>query len=248
MNRITTNLENPDAQKPLEETSGGAAASSSDGGAATDGKLSLKQSTPEELEERKKAMEEKIRLARVKKEAEEKRQARERELQRRESGKKMVEAAASLEDAKRRKMVEQRKKEKEEDRLARERIREQIRLDKLNRAAKLNPASAASTEPAAAPAAAAAAPAAAPAAPAKEYDSCVVQIRQLNGQPIKGDFKPSDTLNQVAQWVDANRTDGGGPFAFQQPFPRVTYTAGDMGKTLKDLALVPRAQLLLIRP
>ncbi|KAH3682066.1 hypothetical protein WICPIJ_006967 [Wickerhamomyces pijperi] len=77
------------------------------------------------------------------------------------------------------------------------------------------------------------------------HDKCVLSIRLLNGHAVKGEFKPTSTLNDVRQWVDHNRNDGDQPYAFHRTIPRVTYDITDEERTLESLELTPRCALIL---
>ena len=64
---------------------------------------------------------------------------------------------------------------------------------------------------------------------------------------MTGSFKATDTLSTVSDYVSANRTDSSVPFALMTSFPRKTFAAADMDKTLKDAGLVPSAVLILTK-
>jgi hypothetical protein len=74
-----------------------------------------------------------------------------------------------------------------------------------------------------------------------------LQFRLTNGTAITGTFKPTDTLSSVVSFIESNRTDGALPFVLTTTFPRKTFTATDMDKTLKECDLVPSAVLILTK-
>ncbi|KAH3672253.1 hypothetical protein WICMUC_004348 [Wickerhamomyces mucosus] len=74
---------------------------------------------------------------------------------------------------------------------------------------------------------------------------CSLAIRLLNGSSIRYDFKPTDTLNDVRNWIDQNRTDGDQPYCFHRTIPRITFGVTDEEKTLEKLELIPRSALIL---
>lgn len=108
--------------------------------AAKSGHCSFSESTLEKKplsEEEKKAqlalLEEKLRTKRLEREAQEKRDALEREKIRIRSGKDISEAQRKTEEQEMKKLVEQRRREKQEDRIARDRVKQQIEADKAAR-------------------------------------------------------------------------------------------------------------------
>jgi len=204
----------------------------------------IKPLTEEEKAEQLKKLQERLKERRAEKEEQEKKEAIKREKARRTQGKEMVDAKAKYDELQMKKLADQRRREKEEDRIAKQKIREEIEKDKRDRAArfaKQSPAPAA-----AAPAATAAAPAAA-AAPKKDYDSCRLQIRLTNGQALTHSFGSKEELAAVRLYIEMNRTDGHGPFSLMTSFPRKVFTEQDMEKPLFDLGLVPSAVLIVTK-
>lgn len=89
--------------------------------------------TDEEKKEQMVRIEEKLRLKRAERDAQEKQDALDREKMRIRSGKDMGDAQRRVEEEEMKKIVEQRKREKQEDREARDKIRAQIESDKAAR-------------------------------------------------------------------------------------------------------------------
>ena len=77
--------------------------------------------------------------------------------------------------------------------------------------------------------------------------TCVLQIKLTNGKSIRHTFDHKDTLNDVRKWVDLNRTDSDVPYAFHRSIPRYTFQESDELKTLESLELTPRS-LLILKP
>jgi len=204
----------------------------------------IKPLTEEEKAEQLKKLQERLKAKRAEKEEQEKKEAIQREKARRTQGKEMVDAKAKYDEMQMKKIADQRRREKEEDRLAKQKIRDEIEKDKRDRAAKF-----AKQSTAASPAAAAAAPAAAPAAaaPKKDYDTCRLQIRLTNGQALTHSFGSKEELAAVRLYIEMNRTDGHGPFNLMTSFPRKVFTEQDMEKPLFDLGLVPSAVLIVTK-
>lgn len=205
----------------------------------------IKPLTEEEKAEQLKKVQERLKQRRAEKEEEEKKEKIQREKARRTQGKEMVDAKAKYDEMQMKKIADQRRREKEEDRIAKQKIREEIEKDKRDRAARFAKQSTAGA--AAPPAAAAAAPAPAAAAPKKDYDSCRLQIRLTNGQALTHSFGSKEELAAVRLYIEMNRTDGHGPFNLMTSFPRKVFSEQDMEKPLFDLGLVPSAVLIVTK-
>jgi len=80
----------------------------------------------------------------------------------------------------------------------------------------------------------------------QDYNTCTIQIKLSNGQTLKQNFSPSDTLLVVHEWVGKNRTDGSKPFSLCNTFPRKVYSDQELKTiTLTDAKLVPRGALII---
>lgn len=77
------------------------------------------------------------------------------------------------------------------------------------------------------------------------HPTCVLSIRLLDGSRVIHEFKSSDNLNTVREWVDNNRLDGDQPYVFYEAVIRKTYTIGEENTTLAELDLLPRSALIL---
>ena len=82
----------------------------------------------------------------------------------------------------------------------------------------------------------------------KEYTECEIQVRMTNGQVLKANFKPSDTIQTVRDYVNKNRSDGSSVFKLMTNFPKKVYESlADMRKTLSEEGLVPRGSLIMTK-
>lgn len=101
--------------------------------------------------------------------------------------------------------------------------------------------------------------------PFHNYDSCSLVIRLFDGKSLKGDFKSSQNLNDVRNWLDSETNNSiisnlnssmpsfatsSNPqpthYVFHRPgIPRVTYTDSQEFQRLSDLDLCPRSALIL---
>ena len=197
-------------------------------------------------EEEKKTQLEKLQSKRLERRQEraekEKQENIEREKMRRKTGKEMTDFKQKFEFQEAQKIAEQRRREKMEEKKLRQKLKEQIARDRAEKASQSSKPASQVTTPAA--------PASAQGSsqsPLKEYTTCRLQFRLTNGTAITGTFKPTDTLTSVISYIESNRTDGALPFLLTTTFPKKTFTAIDMDKTLKECDLVPSAVLILIK-
>lgn len=132
-----------------------------------------------------------------------------------------------------------------EEKLAKQRVKEQIARDKAERAEKFGKGGGvpANTQPTVSVAAVPPQPP----AEKKQHSTSKLQFRLTNGSAITGTFQATDTLETVCAYINENRTDGSTPFKLMTTFPRKTYTDGDLGMSLQDAGLVPSAVLILTK-
>jgi len=157
----------------------------------------------------------------------------EKEKFRRQEGK---EAQATKEaweksEAEREAMIK--KREKERDRMAREKIREQIRIDQLNREAedRQRRGEVVVQVPK-------------EQIPKREYDTCTIQIRMPDNSRLQSDFKATDTIRNVIEYINSNRKDGTKPITLSTTFPRKVYSGPLLDSTLKDADMAPRGMFV----
>eukprot|EP01100_Stratorugosa_tubuloviscum_P012010 TRINITY_DN551_c0_g1_i4.p1 TRINITY_DN551_c0_g1~~TRINITY_DN551_c0_g1_i4.p1 ORF type:complete len:423 (-),score=158.81 TRINITY_DN551_c0_g1_i4:109-1377(-) len=188
-------------------------------------------------EEKKRIIEEKLVKLRQKTKEDEEQREREREVQRRESGKKSQESVKKWEEEQTRREVEQKKKEKLDDQLAKQRIKDKIEQDKINRRVKAGNL----TNPTPVP------KVTATVTPAKEYTTTTIQISLLNGQKITAEFSVNEML--IAVYNHVKLITGTENFSIVVPdIPRKTYKQIDCESiSLKDAKLVPRASVIISR-
>ncbi|XP_050293439.1 UBX domain-containing protein 1-B [Anthonomus grandis grandis] len=198
--------------------------------------------TEEEKKEQLAKIEAKLKQRRLEREAREKQEALEREKSRIKSGKEILEAKKKHEELEMKKIIEQRKKEKEEERLARQRVKNQIEADKLARKAKFGGATQEkSVEPQPAPVVAE------PAVkkPTPTYNEVKLQIRLADGKTLVQNFGIKEPLSAVRLYIEMNKTDGDYPFKLMTSFPRKIFNSEDYDKPLDTLGLAPTATLIV---
>lgn len=86
--------------------------------------------------------------------------------------------------------------------------------------------------------------------PSRRFTTIIV--RQLDGEPLKHQFSPNSTLDDVRTWIDSmstNTSTASSPYIFLQTVPRKKFDpAVDEYKTLRELGLSPSATLILRIP
>eukprot|EP01104_Vermistella_antarctica_P016205 TRINITY_DN5491_c0_g1_i1.p1 TRINITY_DN5491_c0_g1~~TRINITY_DN5491_c0_g1_i1.p1 ORF type:complete len:288 (-),score=68.41 TRINITY_DN5491_c0_g1_i1:102-965(-) len=205
--------------------------------------------SPEELRQKRKEMEAKMKEATRKRIEKEARDDIERERKRREAGKSDSTLREEVMETQMEKDIAARKKEKKAGSDHMKMLRDRIKEDRDKRRQNKGWLGAGKEGEAAAPEAPAPAPAAAaPAAPAKDYDSCLLQIRLPDGNAIKAKFSPNDTLNTVYSHVADTLGMGDTGFGIMVPPRKVMRGEEELSlTTLKDANLVPRGAVTIIR-
>ena len=85
-----------------------------------------------------------------------------------------------------------------------------------------------------------------PAQPKKAPTECTLRLQMENGTAHVAKFQPTDTLSQVEKWIKSNVSEAAGKtITFEIAFPRKVLTRADFAKTLLDLGLCPRSQLMV---
>ncbi|KAL3269937.1 hypothetical protein HHI36_008994 [Cryptolaemus montrouzieri] len=198
-----------------------------------------KPMTEEEKREQLAKIEAKLRQRRLDREAREKLEELEREKNRIKSGKELLEAKKKYEEQEMKKILDQRKREKEEERLARQRVKDQIEQDKLARRAKFSgkPEETQSIKPVSVPAS--------NPRPASNYSEVRLQIRLTDGSSLTQTFQAKEPLSAVRLYIEMNRNDTEGPFNLMTTFPKKIFSADDYEKPLDTLGLAPSAVLIV---
>ncbi|KAK9880052.1 hypothetical protein WA026_008562 [Henosepilachna vigintioctopunctata] len=194
--------------------------------------------TEEEKKEQLAKIEAKLRQRRLDREAREKQEELEREKSRIKSGKELLEAKKKYEEQEMKKILDQRKREKEEERLARQRVKDQIEQDKIARKAKFSgkPEDAEDVKPSV--------PTVTPRV-AINYSEVKLQIRLTDGSSLTQTFQAKEPLSAVRLYIEMNRKDAEGPFNLMTTFPKKVFLGEDYEKPLDTLGLAPSAVLIV---
>lgn len=170
------------------------------------------------------------------------------ESERRKLGKELQEFKRKQEEDQTRRLLEERQKEKEEERAARERVRQQIAMDRAERAARY--ARTVQEENAAKEARIQAAQqeqeAKKEAAVRHRSSVARLQFRLPDGSSFASQFPASSLLREARQY--ALQEVGGvyGSFTMATMFPRREFTSEDLERSLTELELVPSASIVLL--
>ncbi|NXY85313.1 UBXN4 protein, partial [Alcedo cyanopectus] len=171
-----------------------------------------------------------------------------KEIERRKTGKEMLEYKRRQEEELTKRMLEERSREKAEEKAARERIRQQIAMDRAERAARF----AKSKEEAEAAKAAAlqakqAEIEARKEASQKERSAIArIQFRLPDGSSFTNQFPSEARLEEARQFAAQMVGNAYGNFSLATMFPRREFTKEDYGKKLLELELAPSASVVLL--
>ncbi|XP_023978040.1 UBX domain-containing protein 4 isoform X1 [Physeter macrocephalus] len=223
------------------EISGQATVSQEPGGCSN-------QRPTEELTVRVERLTKKLEERREEKRKEEEQREIKKEIERRKTGKEMLDYKRKQEEELTKRMLEERNREKAEDRAARERIKQQIALDRAERAARFAKTK---EEVEAAKAAALLAKQAEMEvkrdSSTKERSSVArIQFRLPDGSSFTNQFPSDAPLEEARQFAAQTIGNTYGNFSLATMFPRREFTKEDYKKKLLDLELAPSASVVLL--
>ncbi|XP_037705250.1 UBX domain-containing protein 4 [Choloepus didactylus] len=223
------------------ESSGHATLSQDPGGCSN-------QTPEEDLTIRVERLTKKLEERREEKRKEEEQREIKKEIERRKTGKEMLDYKRKQEEELTKRMLEERNREKAEDRAARERIKQQIALDRAERAARfaktkeeVNIAKSAALL-------------------AKQTEMEVkresyarerstiarIQFRLPDGSSFTNQFPSDAPLEEARQFAAQTVGNTYGNFSLATMFPRREFTKEDYKKKLLDLELAPSASVVLL--
>jgi len=182
-----------------------------------------------------------------KKAEEEAEEEKRREIERRQVGQKVAELKRWQEEQEIKKLAEERRKDKEQEAQLRQRLRDQIAQDRIDRQARVNMTSGV------APTTATDGPTSSNSAPSSSSNvnptnfsgQARLQFRLPEGTTKTHSFDPDSTLGHVRQYV-IDHVVPYRDFSIWVAFPRREFTSSDYGTTLRDLGLLPSTALLII--
>ncbi|CAI9162065.1 unnamed protein product [Rangifer tarandus platyrhynchus] len=206
------------------------------------------QRPTEDLTVRVERLTKKLEERREEKRKEEEQREIKKEIERRKTGKEMLDYKRKQEEELTKRMLEERNREKAEDRAARERIKQQIALDRAERAARFAKTK---EEVEAAKAAALLAKQAEMEVrrdtSTKERSTVErIQFRLPDGSSFTNQFPSDAPLEEARQFAAQTVGNTYGNFSLATMFPRREFTKEDYKKKLLDLELAPSASVVLL--
>ncbi|KAM7406807.1 hypothetical protein PAMA_002838 [Pampus argenteus] len=171
-----------------------------------------------------------------------------KEMERRKIGKDMQDLKRKQEEEKTKRILEERNREKAEEKAARERVKQQIALDRADRAARY--AKTQEEEKAAKQALLQTRQAEQEArkeALVRERSTIArIQFRLPDGSSFTNQFPSQSKLQEARQFAVQEVGNRYGNFSLATMFPRREFTSEDMNKTLMQLELAPSASIVLL--
>ncbi|XP_008187178.1 UBX domain-containing protein 1-like [Acyrthosiphon pisum] len=200
----------------------------------------MKPLTDDDKIEQLKKLEERLKKNREECKAKEKEEELERKKIRIYSVKDKAATKKKLEDEDIKTMMDDIKRVKQEDKVTRDRVKAEIEADKLHvellyLASEIGPLNCELPEDLKL----------AYHKQIKDYSKTKLKIRLTNGQIIVETFNVKEIMAGVRVYIELHRSDGDAPFGLMRRFPRKVFTCGDDEKSLEQLGLVPRADLIL---
>lgn len=170
------------------------------------------------------------------------------EVERRKLGKELQDFKRKQEEDQTKRLLEERQKEKEEERAARERVRQQIALDRAERAARY--ARTVQEENAAKEARLQQVQqeqeAKREAAVRQRSTVARLQFRLPDGSSISSQFPAQSRLREARQFAQQEVGSVYGNFTMATMFPRREFTSEDLDRTLSELELAPSASIVIL--
>ncbi|KAJ6665434.1 hypothetical protein lerEdw1_003274 [Lerista edwardsae] len=202
----------------------------------------------EDLAAKVERMTKKLEERREEKKKEEEQKEIKKEIERRKSGKEMLDYRRKQEEELTKRILEERNREKAEERAARERIRQQIALDRAERAARFarSKEEADAAKAAALQAKQAEMEARREASQRERSATARIQFRLPDGSSFTNSFPSDSPLEEARRFAAQTVGNTYGNFSLATMFPRREFTKEDYGKTLLDLELAPSASVVLL--
>ncbi|XP_071602602.1 UBX domain-containing protein 4 isoform X1 [Heliangelus exortis] len=171
-----------------------------------------------------------------------------KEIERRKTGKEMLEYKRRQEEEQTKRLLEERNREKAEEKAARERIRQQIAMDRAERAARFakSKEEAEAAKAAALQAKQAEIEARREASQRERSAIARIQFRLPDGSSFTNQFPSEARLEEARQFAAQTVGNTYGNFSLATMFPRREFTKEDYGKKLLELELAPSASVVLL--
>ncbi|KAJ8388352.1 hypothetical protein AAFF_G00133780 [Aldrovandia affinis] len=171
-----------------------------------------------------------------------------KEVERRKVGKEMLDYKKKQEGEKSKRMLEERNREKAEEKAARDRVRQQIALDRADRAARYgrNQEEVEAARVAALEARRVEQEARKEVSQKERSATARIQFRLPDGSSFTNQFPSEAKLQEARQFAAQEVGNKYGHFLLATMFPRREFTGEDMDLTLLELELAPSASVVLL--
>ncbi|XP_037345397.1 UBX domain-containing protein 4 isoform X1 [Pungitius pungitius] len=170
------------------------------------------------------------------------------EVQRRKTGKDVQDLKKKQEEERTKRLLEERNKEKAEEKAARERVKQQIALDRADRAARYarNQEEEQTAKQALLQARQAEQEARKVAVVRERSNIARIQFRLPDGSAFTNQFPSQSRLQEARNFAVQEVGKRYGNFSLATMFPRREFTSEDLDKTLLELELAPSASIVLL--
>uniref|UniRef100_A0A8C1DQ83 UBX domain-containing protein 4 n=1 Tax=Cyprinus carpio carpio TaxID=630221 RepID=A0A8C1DQ83_CYPCA len=187
-------------------------------------------------------------VERITKKLEERREQKKKAEEENELKKEMLDFKRQQEEEKTKRLLEERNREKAEERAARERVKQQIALDRADRAARhaQSQLEAETSRIAALQARAAEQELRRDAAQREKSAFARIQFRLPDGSSFTNQFLSETRLLEARQFAAQEVGNRYGQFSLATMYPRREFTAEDLQKSLLELELTPSASIVLL--
>lgn len=204
--------------------------------------------TPENLEDKVERLTKKLEERREQRKKGEEENEIKKEVERRKMGKDMLDFKRKQEEEKTKRLLEERNKEKAEEKAARERVKQQIALDRADRAARYakNQEEEKAAKQALLQARQAEQEARKEAVVRERSTIARIQFRLPNGSSFTNQFPSQSRLQEAREFAVQEVGNRYGNFSLATMFPRREFTSEDLNKTLLELELAPSASIVLL--
>ncbi|KAM8857601.1 UBX domain-containing protein 4 [Synchiropus picturatus] len=220
----------------------------SEGGDAGQGGAGTCVQTQEHMDAKVERLTKKLEERRERRKKEEEENEIEKEMERRKMGKDIQDFKRKQEEMKTKQLLEERLKEKAEERAARERVKQQIELDRADRAARFarNQEEKLAAKQAQLQARQAEEQARREMSVRERSVIARIQFRLPDGSSFTNKFQSTSKLLEARQFAAQEVGNRYGNFRLATMFPRREFTSEDLDKTLLELELAPSASIVLL--
>ncbi|XP_076119610.1 UBX domain-containing protein 4 [Alosa pseudoharengus] len=234
--------------RPAEEDSASGPQTPGDDMSLSSDDVSLASQSEEGLDTRVERLSKKLEEKREQKKKGEEENEIKKEMERRKLGKDMLDYKRKQEDERTKQMLKERNREKAEEKAARDRVKQQIALDRADRAARYakNHEEVEAARLAALQARQAEQEAKKESSARERSAIARIQFRLPDGSFFTNQFPSETRLQEARQFAAQEVGNRYGNFSLATMFPRREFTGDDLEKTLLELELAPSASIVLL--